>query len=40
MEKIINNQKFKKSKYKVVSNVTAKEYKDTDEIKKLLIRTN
>ncbi len=38
MENIINQQKLNFPKVKVVSNVTATEYKDTDEIKKLLIK--
>ena len=38
MEKIINQQKLEDPKFKVVSNVTAREYKNTDEIKKLLIK--
>ena len=38
MEKIINNQKLKEPLYKVVSNVTASEYKNTNEIKQLLIK--
>ena len=38
MEKIINEQKFNDLKYKVISNVTAVEYKNLDEIKGLLIK--
>ena len=38
MEKIINDQKLKEPIYKVVSNVTATEYKNTNEIKQLLIK--
>ena len=38
MEKLINNQEFKNPEYKVVSNVTALDYKNTEEIKKLLIK--
>tara|TARA_Y100000590_G_scaffold326250_1_gene370265 strand:+ start:5775 stop:6701 length:927 start_codon:yes stop_codon:yes gene_type:complete len=38
MEKIINDQNLKNPIYKVVSNVTASEYKNNDEIKKLLIK--
>ena len=38
MEKIINDQKLKNPKFRVVSNVTAKTYNDTDEIKQLLIK--
>ena len=38
MEKIIQNQKFNFPKFKVISNVTAKDYKETEEIKKLLIK--
>tara|TARA_B100000003_G_scaffold70629_1_gene63341 strand:- start:941 stop:1867 length:927 start_codon:yes stop_codon:yes gene_type:complete len=38
MEKAINDQDLKTPTNKVVSNVTAKEYKETDEIKKLLIK--
>ena len=38
MEKIINEQKLNEPIYKVVSNVTASEYKNTDEIKQLLIK--
>tara|TARA_B100000029_G_scaffold247972_1_gene244906 strand:- start:6679 stop:7605 length:927 start_codon:yes stop_codon:yes gene_type:complete len=38
MEKIINDQKIENPKYKVVSNVTASEYKNTDEIRELLIK--
>ena len=37
MKKIINDQKLENPKYKVVSNVTAMEYKNVDEIKQLLI---
>ncbi len=37
MEKIIKNQEFSELKYNVVSNVTAKKYNDSDEVKKLLI---
>ena len=36
MESIIKNQKFSELKYKVVSNVTAKKYNNSDEVKKLL----
>lgn len=38
MEKIIIDQTFKDPKYNVVSNVTASEYKNTDQIKNLLIK--
>ena len=38
MEKIINEQKLNEPIYKVVSNVSASEYKNTDEIKQLLIK--
>ena len=38
MEKIINTQKIENPIYKVISNVTASEYNDTSEIKKLLIK--
>ena len=38
MEKIIDLQKIENPRYKVISNVTASEYKDTTEIKKLLIK--
>ncbi len=38
MEKIINNQILKEPNNKVVSNVTASEYKNVDEIKELLIK--
>ena len=38
MKKIINDQKLESPKYKVVSNVTAMEYKNIDEIKQLLIK--
>ncbi len=38
MEKIINTQKIENPRYKVISNVTASEYNDTSEIKKLLIK--
>jgi len=38
MEKILTSQEIKEPQYKVISNVTAKEYKDNDEIKKLLIQ--
>ena len=37
MESIIKNQKFSELKHKVVSNVTAKKYNNSDEVKKLLI---
>tara|TARA_Y100000590_G_scaffold331042_1_gene376120 strand:+ start:2464 stop:3390 length:927 start_codon:yes stop_codon:yes gene_type:complete len=37
MQKIINDQKLESPKLKVVSNVTAREYKNVDEIKQLLI---
>tara|TARA_B100002051_G_scaffold170188_1_gene160894 strand:- start:962 stop:1888 length:927 start_codon:yes stop_codon:yes gene_type:complete len=37
MQEIINQSKLNLPKFKVVSNVTASEYKDTEEIKKLLI---
>lgn len=37
MERIIKNQEFSELKYNVVSNVTAKKYNGTDEVKKLLI---
>ena len=38
MSKIINDQDLKKPNYKIVSNVTAKEYSTIDEIKDLLIK--
>ena len=38
MEKIINKENLINPKYKIISNVTAKEYENTDEIKKLLIK--
>tara|TARA_Y100001970_G_scaffold249845_1_gene320867 strand:- start:1005 stop:1931 length:927 start_codon:yes stop_codon:yes gene_type:complete len=38
MENIINDQKIENPFYKVVSNVTASEYKSVDEIKKLLVQ--
>ncbi len=38
MEKLINEQKFNYPKYKVVSNVTASKYQNTQEIKDLLIK--
>ncbi len=38
MEKIINKQKFNNPIYKVVSNVTAQEYKSNENINKLLIK--
>ena len=38
MEKLINEQKFNNPNYKVVSNVTATEYQNTEEIKDLLIK--
>ena len=38
MRKIINDQDLKKPNYKIVSNVTAKEYSTIDEIKDLLIK--
>tara|TARA_B100000029_G_scaffold345993_1_gene338352 strand:- start:152 stop:1078 length:927 start_codon:yes stop_codon:yes gene_type:complete len=38
METIIKNQEINIPHYKVVSNVTAKEYKSTEEIKELLIK--
>ena len=37
MERIIKNQEFSELKYNVVSNVTAKKYNGTDEVKNLLI---
>ena len=37
MEKIINDQNIQNPKYNVISNVSATEYKNIDEIKKLLI---
>ncbi len=37
MEQVINSQTFRKPNIKVISNVTANEYKDENEIKKLLI---
>ena len=40
MEKIIQNQKFNFPKFKVISNVTAKDYKETEEIKKITNQTN
>ncbi len=38
MENIINEQKLTEPIFKIVSNVTASEYKNTDEIKKFLIK--
>ena len=38
MEKIIIEQDIRYPDYKVISNVTAKEYQNNDEIKKLLIK--
>ncbi len=38
MKKLINDQDLKKPTYKIVSNVTAKEYLNTNEIKDLLIK--
>ena len=38
METVINNQQIKAPNFKVVSNVTATEYQNTDEIKQLLIK--
>jgi len=38
MEKILIDQKLSNPEFKVVSNVTASEYKNTDEIKKLLVQ--
>ena len=38
MKKIINEQKLESPKYRVVSNVTAEEYENIDEIKQLLIK--
>tara|TARA_B100000965_G_C19558192_1_gene743231 strand:- start:752 stop:1678 length:927 start_codon:yes stop_codon:yes gene_type:complete len=38
MEKIINVQEIKNPKYKVISNVTAKVYENSQEIKKLLLQ--
>ena len=38
MKKIINDQKLESPNYRVVSNVTAEEYKNIDEIKQLLIK--
>ena len=38
MKKIINDQKLKDPKFKVVSNVTATAYNSIDEIKQLLIK--
>ena len=38
MENIINEQKLIEPIFKIVSNVTASEYKNTDEIKQLLIK--
>ena len=38
MEKILIDQKLNNPEFKVVSNVTALEYKNTDEIKKLLVQ--
>ena len=38
MKKIINDQKLESPKYRVVSNVTAEEYENIDEIKQLLIK--
>ena len=38
MKKIINDQKLESPNYRVVSNVTAEEYENIDEIKQLLIK--
>ena len=38
MQTVINNQSFSDPKYKVVSNVTAKEYTENNQIKKLLVQ--
>ncbi len=38
MQMVINNQSFSDPKYKVVSNVTAKEYTENNQIKKLLVQ--
>ena len=38
MDKIINDQNIVTPNYKIISNVMAEEYKNTDEIKKLLIQ--
>ena len=38
MQTIIKNQEISVPQYKIVSNVTAKEYKSTEEIKELLIK--
>ena len=38
MQNIINEQKLNEPKFRVVSNVTALEYKNTEEIKQLLIK--
>tara|TARA_Y100001970_G_scaffold272783_1_gene369906 strand:+ start:458 stop:1384 length:927 start_codon:yes stop_codon:yes gene_type:complete len=38
MEKLINEQLIKDPNYKIVSNVTAEEYKNTNQIKELLIK--
>ena len=38
MDKIINSQKFQNPKFKVISNVSALEYNNEEEIKKLLIK--
>ncbi len=38
MKNLINNENFKYPNFKVVSNVTAEEYKDKEEIKELLIK--
>tara|TARA_B100000131_G_scaffold312935_1_gene347660 strand:+ start:1127 stop:1441 length:315 start_codon:yes stop_codon:yes gene_type:complete len=38
MDKIISSQNFQNPKIKVISNVSASEYKNEEEIKKLLIK--
>ena len=38
MDKIINDQNIAKPNYKIISNVTAKEYQSTEEIKNLLVK--
>ena len=38
MDKIINDQNLKTPNYKIVSNVTAKEYQSIEEIKNLLVK--
>ena len=38
MDKIINDQNIVTPNYKIISNVTAKEYQSTEEIKNLLVK--